>query len=97
MEQIRDPVFAVDAAILIVMLFGAAWSVGYPAKRIWPPPSKGSWQQRLTWALFLAVFGFNAVLLIAVFAVTPLAEELWLEEQYGQEYVDYRRGTSRFL
>jgi protein-S-isoprenylcysteine O-methyltransferase Ste14 len=36
-------------------------------------------------------------LTIMVFAVVPLTEELWLEEQYGEEYVQYKRGTSRFL
>ncbi len=37
------------------------------------------------------------VLTIMVFAVTPLAEETWLEDQYGEEYTEYKRGTSRFL
>lgn len=185
MTRIRDLVLAADAAILVLMLFGAAWSVAYPAKRVWPPPSKGSWQRRLTWVLFYAVFGFNAILfvvdwnrwifdsnlrfvlgvplavlggllvswgiatlgtqntsgvkdrfvssgpyafsrnpqylgdmtlfvglsliansmylwivhllLIAVFVVTSLAEESWLEEQYGGEYANYRCETSRFL
>lgn len=36
-------------------------------------------------------------LLFLVFLVTPLAEEPWLEETYGDEYVTYRRGTPRFL
>jgi protein-S-isoprenylcysteine O-methyltransferase Ste14 len=36
-------------------------------------------------------------LTIIVFAVAPLAEELWLEEQYGDDYVQYKHGTSRFL
>ena len=36
-------------------------------------------------------------LLILVFILTPLAEESWLEEQYGQPYRDYRRDTPRWL
>jgi protein-S-isoprenylcysteine O-methyltransferase Ste14 len=36
-------------------------------------------------------------LTVLVFAVTPWAEEAWLEEQYGEEYLEYKRGTSRFL
>ena len=29
--------------------------------------------------------------------ITPLAEEPWLEEQYGDAYLDYRRRVRRFL
>ncbi|CAB5091563.1 hypothetical protein D3OALGA1CA_5497 [Olavius algarvensis associated proteobacterium Delta 3] len=37
------------------------------------------------------------LLLIIVFTVAPFAEELWLEEHYGNAYVQYKQGTSRFL
>jgi protein-S-isoprenylcysteine O-methyltransferase Ste14 len=37
------------------------------------------------------------VLLILVFAITPLAEEVWLEKMYGEEYQQYKLNTSRFL
>lgn len=37
------------------------------------------------------------VLLSLVFAVTPLAEEVWLEETYQDEYIAYKNATSRFL
>ena len=36
-------------------------------------------------------------LLALVFIITPLSEELWLKEQYGEEYERYRRDTPRFL
>lgn len=36
-------------------------------------------------------------LLIFIFTATPLAEEPWLEDEYGVEYGRYKRGTSRFL
>ncbi len=36
-------------------------------------------------------------LLILVFLLTPLAEELWLEAQYGEPYRAYRRDAPRFL
>ncbi len=45
-------------------------------------------------SLFLWV---THALLILVFAAAPLAEEPWLEDQYGDAYKEYRRGTSRFL
>jgi protein-S-isoprenylcysteine O-methyltransferase Ste14 len=37
------------------------------------------------------------LLTIMVFAVAPLVEETWLEEQYGDDFLNYKRGTSRFL
>ncbi len=177
--------FWVDVVVLFVLLIGVIWSVAVPGKRIWPPPSKNTWQYYLTWISFYLVFGFNALLiifdwnswvmksplrliigvpliligpllliwairvlggkntsglpagfikdgpyrftrnpqyigdmvlflglslmanslylwithflLILVFLITPLAEEIWLEEQYGETYPEYRRETSRFL
>ena len=37
------------------------------------------------------------LLTIIVFAIAPLAEETWLLEQYGDKYIEYKQGTSRFL
>ncbi|MCA9942816.1 MAG: hypothetical protein H6656_18150 [Ardenticatenaceae bacterium] len=37
------------------------------------------------------------LLLILVFAITSLAEEVWLEEMYGDEYKTYKMITTRFL
>jgi len=37
------------------------------------------------------------VLLIIIFTITPLAEEDWLKDQYGDTYRSYFEGTSRFL
>ncbi len=185
MSNLLDLLFAVDVLTLLFLLLGGVWSLAYPSKRIWPPPGEGSWQHRLTWVCFCAVFLLNAAilvldwnswlmtsnvrfllgapiaamgaflvawaiatlgtgntsglpqglisagpyrftrnpqylgdmilfvglslianstylwiahaLLILVFIIAPLAEEPWLEEQYGQAYVDYKRRTRRFL
>jgi protein-S-isoprenylcysteine O-methyltransferase Ste14 len=43
---------------------------------------------------------YVAILLILqsiIFAITPLTEELWLEEQYGDDYIEYKSRTPRFL
>ena len=37
------------------------------------------------------------LLLILIFLIAPLAEEDWLEEQYGDAYLEYKKSTSRFL
>ncbi len=185
MNNLGSTLFWVDVVILFVLLIGVIWSVAVPGKRIWPPPSKTSWQYILTWTSFYLVFGINTLLiifdwntwiiknplrfiigvpliligplllvgairvlggkntsglsagfikegpyrftrnpqyigdmalflglslvanslyvwithlfLILVFLITPLAEEIWLEEQYGETYLDYKRETSRFL
>lgn len=185
MQSVLTYLFAADVFVLMLLLFGATWSVAFPARRIWPPPGRESWQYRLTWAAFYFVFaasfaiflldwngwafknplrllvgvplallggmlvswgiatlgarntsglrdGFvragpyrftrnpqylgdmmlflglgliaNSLylwiahlLLILVFLITPLAEEPWLEAQYGDSYLSYKRETSRFL
>ena len=58
-----DIAFVADVAILVVMLYGAVWSVAFPDRRIWPPPGRGSWQHVVTWVGFWAVCGLSAVLL----------------------------------
>lgn len=37
------------------------------------------------------------ILLIINFIITPISEEDWLLDQYGDTYRDYMEGTSRFL
>jgi len=32
-----------------------------------------------------------------IFVITPFSEELWLKEQYGNKYTEYKNRTSRFL
>jgi protein-S-isoprenylcysteine O-methyltransferase Ste14 len=36
-------------------------------------------------------------MLILVFIITPIAEEDWLQDLYGDDYLSYLEGTSRFL
>lgn len=56
-------IFAADVAILFLMLGGAVWSVVFPAKRIWPPPGRGSWQWLLTWTCFCGAVALSAALI----------------------------------
>ena len=185
MDTIVEVLFAVDIAVLSVLLLGAIWSAVLPTKRIWPPPRRRSWHYYLTWICFYIMFALNTaiivldwnswifkgeirlvlgiplalvgalliswgistlgtantsglqggfistgpyrftgnpqylgdsllfvglsiitnsdllwithLLLMLVFVITPLAEELWLEEQYGESYMAYRREVPRFL
>ena len=185
MNDLVPVIFIFDVVLRYILLIGAAWSVALPARRIWPPPGRRSWQYRLTWACFYLVFPLNALLVMLnwntwlftepsrlvlgipvaakgallvawgaltlglrntsglrdgfvqsgpyrftrnpqylgdivlflglslaanswvvwivhgllslVFVIAPLAEETWLEEQYGDTYQDYKRRVSRFL
>jgi protein-S-isoprenylcysteine O-methyltransferase Ste14 len=38
----------------ILLLLGVAFSVGFPRYRIWPPPSKNSWQYWISW-IFITI------------------------------------------
>jgi protein-S-isoprenylcysteine O-methyltransferase Ste14 len=180
-----EVIFVIDLVVLFVMLIGNLWSVAIPNKRIWPPPSRGTWQFYFAWSSFYLVIGLNLILivfdwntwvmdnplrfilgvpliligallviwgvctlgaratsglvdkfvkdgpyrftrhpqylgdyifyiglsivtnslylwithilLIINFIITPITEEDWLLEQYGDSYRDYLEGTSRFL
>ncbi len=185
MDDIKQYAFLIDVAINYILLVGVVWSIACPAKRIWPPPAKRSWQHATTWALFYLAFICNALLLfldwntwvipfeiryyigvpviligsslvtwgiatlgikntsgirdgfilsgpyrytrnpqytgdmllflgislvsnslyvlvvhllmILVFLLTPFAEEVWLEKQYGEDYKSYKMKTARFF
>ncbi len=185
MVGIKESIFIADVVINYILLFGVAWSIVLPERRIWPPPKKWSWQYSATWGLFYVAFISNAllvvldwntwlvpeeirfligvpvtvigallvtwgvatlgikntyglrngfilngpyrytrnpqylgdmilfigislisnslyvlvvhILMILVFLFTPFAEEAWLEKQYGDNYINYKRNTARFF
>jgi protein-S-isoprenylcysteine O-methyltransferase Ste14 len=55
--------------------------------------------------LFAGIILFSNSLYVAivhvlggiVFLIAPLAEEMWLEQQYGNQYVQYKNTTVRFI
>ena len=51
------------------------------------------------WALLCAsVVAFPAIVTgILVLLIAPFAEEPWLEENYGQTYLDYKATVRRYL
>ena len=64
MPDLTCTLFATDVAILVVLLAGVLWSIAVPDKRIWPPPSRRSWQWVLTWTCCVSVYGLNLALLV---------------------------------
>ena len=56
-------------------------------------------------ALFIGIIIFinsiygliTHILLTIVFIMTPWAEEVWLEEEYGEEYLEFKKKVPRFL
>jgi protein-S-isoprenylcysteine O-methyltransferase Ste14 len=169
----------------IILLLGVVFSTAFPRYRIWPPPSKSSWQYWVSWffiilsstgvpviglldlgsfwqlhwawfviggvliliAAMLSYWGLRTLslhqslglegelitsgpykytrnpqylalilfylsviliagsyltlltggLLILMYSITPFCEEPWLVEQFGKEYVQYRREVPRFV
>lgn len=63
------------------------------------PVYVATWVGMIGWGL-LANTG-PVWILLALWAImyllAPIFEEPWLEQQYGQEYLDYKRETRRFL
>ena len=180
-----DTIFYINLMIHYIIFGLVVWSVFFSSKRIWPPPSKQSWQYKAYWSLFyvavildifLVIQEFNIwiipneiryfiaipliligtfivsygiyilgikntyglkngfitkspykytrnpqylgdiililglilflnslhitillILTIIIFIIMPLAEEIWLEEKYGKEYIEYKNKTSRFI
>ena len=61
-------VFHLTAGAELFLLISIVWSVMFPEKRVWPSPSKWSWQFWWCWGLtMIAWVGFN-ILLIKDFA-----------------------------
>ena len=49
---------------------------------------------RLILPLTVRLFAFLALLILFL---APLAEESWMEENYGQAYIDYRQKVRRYI
>ena len=178
-------IFSTTLISLILLMILLTISILYPEHRVWPPPSKWSWQYIVIWSLTfistggivivalldwdtfiirhwmryivggilfipgmifslwgLATLGAHAssglkhrlvregpykysrnpqylgiviallgvilitnsllttilcILTITAFLITPLAEEPWLREQYGEEYIEYCKKVPRYL
>ena len=65
-------ILVADFLLCLVM----AVSIFFPKFRIWPPPKKDSWQQRVSWTLFtIVMFG---VPLIGIFDFQSLGYGHWI-------------------
>jgi protein-S-isoprenylcysteine O-methyltransferase Ste14 len=51
--------------------------------------------------LIIFVNSFDLVIIFSIqiltFLLMPFSEEIWLEEKYGKEYLEYKKKTSRFI
>ncbi len=72
MADIVGVVFAVTTAAVAVLGATVVWSIAVPDRRIWPPPSRRSWQFALTWAL--TGVGSAGLLVLAVLDARPLSD-----------------------
>jgi protein-S-isoprenylcysteine O-methyltransferase Ste14 len=72
---------AVTLASQAVLLAFTAVSFFAPARRVWPPPARRSWQLYTTW--FLSWVSLSGVFLLALFAGNPLGLPAWLRLGLG--------------
>ena len=58
-----------------------------------------TWIGLLGWALIANSLPVSILLAIwaLLYLLAPLLEEPWLEKEYGEEYLEYKRQTPRFL
>ena len=49
--------------------------------------------------IFLNSIDLTFIFLVQMltFITMPFSEEIWLEEKYGKEYLNYKQKTSRFI
>lgn len=62
MKQI---IYHSNISILYLILLLIVWSILFPNKRIWPPPSIKSWQFQVYWSLFTVSVVFDVYLIYA--------------------------------
>ena len=181
----NNTIFYINLSVHYIIFGLVLWSIFFSSKRIWPPPSKQSWQYKIYWNLFyigamldiiLIIQEFNIwiipneiryfigipliligtfivsfgvytlgikntyglkngftdkspykytrnpqylgdiililglilfinslnltvlfLLTIIIFIIMPFSEEIWLEEKYENEYIEYKNKTSRFI
>lgn len=79
------PLFA-NLASHAVLLVGVLWCIALPARRIDPMTRRNG-----------GVVAVTHLLTALVLLLAPFAEEPWLEEQYGEAYLAYRRTMPRYL
>lgn len=73
--EVTAVTFLINVAINYILLAGVFWSIIYPQRRLWPPPGRSSWQQVVTWMLFVLGFASMAVLLVTDWNTGPISPE----------------------
>ena len=71
-----NALLAITLVAQLVLYAFTAVSTWAPAHRVWPPPSRQSWQFYATW--FLSWVTLSGVFLLAVFGGNTLGLPLWL-------------------
>jgi protein-S-isoprenylcysteine O-methyltransferase Ste14 len=80
MEMIATLLVVTLVAQAILFCFTAiSWLA--PARRIWPPPSRNSWQFYATW--FLSWVSLSGAFLLALFAGNSLDLPVWMRVGFG--------------
>jgi protein-S-isoprenylcysteine O-methyltransferase Ste14 len=81
LPPLQPSLLAVTLAAQAVLFGFTLVSFAAPAHRVWPPPSRRSWQMIATW--FLSWVSLSGVFLLAVFGSNTLGLPAWLRIGLG--------------
>jgi len=63
----NNEIFYINLVLHSIILGLILWSIFFSSKRIWPPPSKQSWQYKIYWYLFYIGIFLDIILILQEF------------------------------
>jgi protein-S-isoprenylcysteine O-methyltransferase Ste14 len=72
----NNTIFYINLSIHYIIFGFVLWSIFFSSKRIWPPPSKQSWQYKIYWNLFYIGIILDIILIIQEFNIWVIPNEI---------------------
>ena len=72
----NNTIFYINLSIHYIIFGFILWSIFFSSKRIWPPPSKQSWQYKIYWNLFYIGIILDIILIIQEFNIWVIHNEI---------------------
>jgi protein-S-isoprenylcysteine O-methyltransferase Ste14 len=72
----NNAIFYLNIVVHYIIFILILWSIFFSSKRIWPPPSKKSWQYKIYWYLFYIGTILDIVLVIQEFNIWVVPNEI---------------------
>ena len=71
-----DTIFYINLMIHYIIFGLVVWSIFFSSKRIWPPPSKQSWQYKTYWSLFYVAVILDIFLIVQEFNIWIIPNDI---------------------